>query len=81
MPKNNDDDEMKLVTFLLSKYNKEVRPVSNKSDAVQVLFEVAYTQLLDLVNLEVETIFISFPFTFPKGKFLQKCVRDFYIAL
>eukprot|EP00111_Clytia_hemisphaerica_P023354 TCONS_00068759-protein len=47
-PHNQDDDEMRLVSHLLNNYNKEVRPVQNKSDAVQVIFGMAYTQLLDL---------------------------------
>ena len=58
-PKNDDDDEMKLVNFLLTNYNKEVRPVQNKSDAVQVVFGIAYTQLLDLV---LKLSFFSFLF-------------------
>ena len=49
-PHNQDDDEMRLVSHLLKTYNKEVRPVQNKSDAVQVIFGMAYTQLLDLVR-------------------------------
>jgi len=50
-PGNSDDDEMKLVNYLLHNYNKEVRPVKDKNDAVQVVFGLAYTQLLDLVSL------------------------------
>ena len=50
-PRKSDDDEMKLVNYLLNNYNKEVRPVKNKNDAVQVVFGLAYTQLLDLVSL------------------------------
>lgn len=45
-----DDDEVRLVKYLLDDYNKEVRPVLNKSHAVQVVFGLAYTQLLDLVR-------------------------------
>ena len=64
-PKNDDDDEMKLVTFLTKGYNKEVRPVQNKSDAVQVVFGIAYTQLLDLVCKIFSNIFsyIALPFS------------------
>ncbi|XP_057314522.1 neuronal acetylcholine receptor subunit alpha-10-like [Hydractinia symbiolongicarpus] len=41
-------DEVKLVKYLLNTYKKDVRPVLNKSDAVQIVFGMAYTQLLDL---------------------------------
>lgn len=43
-----DDDEMNLVKDLLEAYNREVRPVRNKAQAVEVVFGMAYTQLLDL---------------------------------
>lgn len=43
-------DEVKLVKYLLNTYEKDVRPVLNKSDAVQIVFGMAYTQLLDLVG-------------------------------
>ena len=45
-----DSDEMELISYLLDedRYNKDVRPVRNKKDAVQVSLDVAYTQLVDL---------------------------------
>ena len=46
-----DDDELRLVKYLMDSYNKEVRPVINKKNAVEVVFGLAYTQLLDLVSL------------------------------
>lgn len=45
-----DDLEKRLVKHLFDGYNKEVRPVRRKEDAVQVVFGMAYTQLLDLVG-------------------------------
>ena len=38
---------MKLVTFLLTKYNKEVRPVQNKSDAEKITSKV-FSSAFDL---------------------------------
>ena len=45
-----DDDELRLVHDLLAHYNVEVRPVKRKSQAVEVVFGVAYVQLVDLVS-------------------------------
>lgn len=45
-----DDDELRLINDLFSKYNKEVRPVKNKSQAIEVVFGIAYTQLVELVR-------------------------------
>ena len=45
-----DDDELRLLSYLFKeKYNKEVRPVNNKSHPVEVTIDLAYTQLIDLV--------------------------------
>ena len=62
-----DNDEMKLISYLLdeNRYNKDVRPVRNKKDAVQVSLDVAYTQLVDLdeknqVKNFVRKIFVNF---------------------
>lgn len=45
-----ESDEVKLIKEIFRKrgYNKEVRPVVKKEDVVQVVFDLAYTQLLDL---------------------------------
>ncbi|XP_012557112.2 neuronal acetylcholine receptor subunit alpha-10 isoform X1 [Hydra vulgaris] len=45
-----ESDEVKLIREIFRKrgYNKEVRPVVKKEDVVQVVFDLAYTQLLDL---------------------------------
>ncbi|XP_078360137.1 neuronal acetylcholine receptor subunit alpha-3-like isoform X1 [Oculina patagonica] len=44
----NDDDELRLIKDLFNNYSKEVRPVKNKNAAIQVIFGIAYTQLVDL---------------------------------
>ena len=36
--------------FVYNKYDNSVRPVRNKSSAVQVFLDVALVQLVDLVN-------------------------------
>ena len=46
--RSSNSDEVKLVGYLLSTYNREVRPVIKKTDVVQVVFGLAYTQLVDL---------------------------------
>ena len=46
----NDDDELRLVKDLFKNYKSEVRPVKNKSEAIEVLFGIAYTQLVELVR-------------------------------
>ena len=48
--KRADDDELRLVKDLFTNYSKEVRPVKNKSEAIEVVFGVAYTQLVELVR-------------------------------
>ena len=40
-------DEHRLVTSLLGTYNKEVRPVKDIKESVQVVFQIAYAQLID----------------------------------
>ena len=46
-----DDDELNLLNHLFNgNYNKEVRPVKNKSLPVVVKIDLAYTQLIDLVS-------------------------------
>ena len=48
--KKSDDDELRLVKDLFNNYSKEVRPVKNKKAAIQVIFGIAYTQLVELVS-------------------------------
>ena len=43
-----DHNELRLVSYLFESYNREVRPVINNTDVVQVVFGMAYTQLIDL---------------------------------
>ena len=43
-----DDDEIRLINKLLSTYNKEVRPVENHLEPVQLEFGIAISQLIDL---------------------------------
>ena len=43
-----NDDEFRLVQFLFQSYNREVRPVIHKKDVVNVVFGIAFTQLVDL---------------------------------
>lgn len=46
---NLDDDELRLIKYLFDgSYNKEVRPVRNKSEPVSVIIDLAYTQLVNL---------------------------------
>ena len=47
---DDDDDELRLVTDLFSGYNKNVRPVEDKSLPIEVKFGIAYTQIVDLVG-------------------------------
>lgn len=46
--KTGNDDEIRLVKHLFSDYDREVRPVIKKSDVVEVVFDLAYAQLVDL---------------------------------
>ena len=49
---NLDDDELRLIKYLFDgSYNKEVRPVRNKSEPVSVIIDLAYTQLVNLVSI------------------------------
>eukprot|EP00794_Sanderia_malayensis_P012869 gene12869-14194_t len=44
-----DDDEQRLINYLFGgEYNREVRPVRNKSIPVTVTIDLAYTQLVEL---------------------------------
>lgn len=45
-----EDMEHCLIHTLLKGYNKNVRPVKKKSEAIQVAFDIAYSQLVDLVS-------------------------------
>lgn len=44
-----DDHEHRLIKYLFSDYNSEVRPVLNHTDPVLVQFDLAYSQLVSLV--------------------------------
>ena len=46
-----NDSEHQLMKDLFDGYNKDSRPVFNKSKAVNVELDVAYSQLVDLVRL------------------------------
>lgn len=45
-----NDSEHRLIEDLLRNYKKDSRPVFNKSEAVKVELDVAYSQLVDLVR-------------------------------
>lgn len=45
-----NDSEHRLIKDLLRDYTKDSRPVFNKSEAVKVELDVAYSQLVDLVR-------------------------------
>lgn len=45
-----NDFEHRLMEHLFKGYNKDSRPVFNKSEAVNVELDVAYSQLVDLVG-------------------------------
>ena len=45
-----NDSEHRLIEDLLRDYKKDSRPVFNKSEAVKVELDVAYSQLVDLVR-------------------------------
>lgn len=45
-----NDSEHRLIEDLLTDYKKDSRPVFNKSEAVKVELDVAYSQLVDLVR-------------------------------
>lgn len=45
-----NDSEHRLIEDLLKDYKKDSRPVFNKSEAVKVELDVAYSQLVDLVR-------------------------------
>jgi len=46
-----DDDELRLINYLFGEgYRKDVRPVTNKTQPVKVTIDLAYTQLIDLVE-------------------------------
>lgn len=44
------DYEHKLMKDLFQDYSKEARPVMNKSEAIAVKFDLAYSQLIYLVR-------------------------------
>lgn len=55
-----DDHEHKLINSLFkSNYSKEALPVVNKSEAVQVTFDLAYSQLIYLVREWVAVVTAS----------------------
>lgn len=46
-----DDFEHKLIHDLFKTgYSKEVLPVTNKSEAIEIMFDMAYSQLIYLVR-------------------------------
>lgn len=48
-----EDYEHKLIRELFqSGYSKEALPVTNKSEAIEVMFDLAYSQLIYLVRTE-----------------------------
>lgn len=55
-----NDSEHRLIEDLLRDYKKDSRPVFNKSEAVKVELDVAYSQLVDLVR--------GGPFFFPLAR-------------
>ena len=42
--------EYELIRKLLNGYDKNVRPVRNKQESIEVSFDLAYNQLVDLVR-------------------------------
>ena len=55
-----DDFEHKLLKDLFNQYNKESRPVYNKSKAVDVELDIAYSQLVNLVMLQSKSLTCHF---------------------
>ena len=45
-------DESRLLTYLMSNYDREVRPVFNVSETVQVHVGITLTQIFDMVRTE-----------------------------
>lgn len=66
-----DDHEHKLINSLFkSNYSKEALPVVNKSEAVQVTFDLAYSQLIYLVREWVAVVTAS----------LKKTTEHYYVS-
>lgn len=50
-PGNHQNDyEHKLINDLFNGYSKEALPVMNKSEAIEIMFDLAYSQLIYLVS-------------------------------
>ncbi|TRY67632.1 hypothetical protein TCAL_14683 [Tigriopus californicus] len=45
--------ESRLLTYLMQNYDREVRPVFNFSDTVQVKVGITLTQIFDMVSYEI----------------------------
>lgn len=45
-----DDDEQRLLKFLFTNYNPQLRPVENKSDRVTVTFGISLHQIINVVG-------------------------------
>lgn len=45
-----DDDEKKLLNFVFSRYDAELRPVLNKRDTVRVKFGISLHQIIEVVS-------------------------------
>lgn len=49
--KTNQQDESRLLAYLMQGYDREVRPVNNASNAVSVYLGITLTQIFDMVRL------------------------------
>lgn len=45
-----DDDEQRLLKYLFTNYNPQLRPVENKSDRVTVTFGISLHQIINVVG-------------------------------
>lgn len=47
---DDDDDEQRLLKYLFTNYNPQLRPVENKSDRVTVTFGISLHQIINVVG-------------------------------
>lgn len=53
-----DDDEQRLLKYLFTNYNPQLRPVENKSDRVTVTFGISLHQIINVVGFLYFTNFL-----------------------
>ena len=49
-PRHKDQQEARLLSYLMMKYDKDVRPILNVTEAVQVHVGITLTQIFDMVS-------------------------------